>query len=648
MTDQNADSHFIIYLVRSDPVISFAAQELSRYLQQMTGCQAVVESDAAFQPGLGGFWLGLITDFPGLESPETSSELDDAISIQVENGQGVIAGIHGRSVLLAVYRFLTEIGCRWVRPGEDGEVIPHQSLTDLNIHLVDQPSYRHRAICIEGAVSLENVLEIIDWSPKVGFSGYFMQFREGHTFFERWYSHQHNPLLKPEECTVEQARRFTRQIEAELAKRGMLYHAVGHGWTCEAFGIPGLGWDPVVQEWPQEVIDSLALVNGKRQMWHDIPLITSLCFSNSQVRNRVVAGVVEYVQAHPNIQALHFWLDDGFNNKCECSECQKMRPADYYVILLNELDKALTLVDYPGKVVFLAYADLLWPPEVEQIHNPERFILMFAPITRSYRKPLFPQDLDYPLPPYKRNQLIFSNNNDEQLAFLRAWQKLFQGDSFIFDYHLMQAGTYTLDPDHLFLARLLHTDIQNLHKLGLNGYVSCQLQRIFFPTGLVMYGMGRTLWKDDLSFDEIMDEYFEAAFGTDWTLCKDYLTGLSALQDVVPVREKGLEVDPHAQVKLRGALKTIEEFEPVIERNLALPDRCQRLSWFYLQAHAELMQRYVRLLSARAAGETEKVRQLWEAIKQYTQEQEVALQPVFDTYGFIDSFERHFAGAESA
>jgi hypothetical protein len=68
-----------------------------------------------------------------------------------------------------------------------------------------------------------------------------------------------------------------------------------------------------------------------------------------------------------------------------------MRPADYYVILLNELDEALGHVGYPGKVVFLAYADLLWPPEVEQIHNPERFILMFAPITRSYRRP--PQDL---------------------------------------------------------------------------------------------------------------------------------------------------------------------------------------------------------------------------------------------------------------
>jgi hypothetical protein len=104
-----------------------------------------------------------------------------------------------------------------------------------------------------------------------------MQFREGYTFFDRWYSHRNNPAKPPEDFPVEKAREFTRRIEAELKKRGMLYHAVGHGWTCEAFGVPGLGWDPVVQEWPEEVLDSLALLNGKRAMWENIPLATSLC-----------------------------------------------------------------------------------------------------------------------------------------------------------------------------------------------------------------------------------------------------------------------------------------------------------------------------------------------------------------------------------
>jgi hypothetical protein len=394
------------------------------------------------------------------------------------------------------------------------------------------------------------------------------------------------------------------------------------------------------------VINSLALVNGKREMWYNIPLITSLCFSNTEVRRKVVECLVEYVKdavlAHRDIQALHFWLDDGFNNKCECAECQKMRPSDYYVLLLNELDEALAKIAYPGKIVFLAYADLLWPPENERIRNPERFIMMFAPITRSYRRPLFPENLDYELPPYVRNKLVFSNNNDEQLAFLRAWQRLFAGDSFIFDYHLWRPGSYVCDPDALFLARLLSTDIKNLKVLGLNGMVSCQLQRIFFPTGLAMYVMGRTLWDDSLAFDDLMDEYFSASFGADWQMAKEYLLSLSMLQDVVPVLEKDMRIDPHAQKKLNQGLETIERFSPFIERNLHLPEPCQARSWFYLSIHAELMRRFLRLLSDRARENRLEAAQQWEEIKAYVQGREDEVQPALDVYAFVSALEKAF------
>ena len=63
-----------------------------------------------------------------------------------------------------------------------------------------------------------------------------------------------------------------------------------------------------------------------------------------------------------------------------------MRPADWYVRMLNEMDAAFTAHDISGKIVFLAYVDLLWAPEQEQLANPDRFILMFAPITRSYSR----------------------------------------------------------------------------------------------------------------------------------------------------------------------------------------------------------------------------------------------------------------------
>lgn len=627
----------------SSPVVAFAAQELQKYLQRMTGQAIPIE---VLPPGRtdarDGIWLGHIQELNGAPDGLLTSDFDDWIKVDITHGQGYIMGVNDRSILLAVYRFLTAAGCRWVRPTVDGEYIPACDLSALEVHLDEKPAYRHRAICIEGAVSLENVLDIIDWSAKVGLSGYFMQFREGHTFFDRWYSHALNPLKTPEEITVEQARGFTRQIEAALAQRGMVYHAIGHGWTCEAFGISGLGWDPVTQDWPEEVIESLALVDGKRAMWKDIPLITSLCFSKADVRQRVVNNVVEYLEMHRNIQALHFWLDDGFNNKCECEECSKMRPSDFYVLLLNELDAALSAHNFTEKVVFLSYADMLWAPEYERFSNPERFIFMFAPITRSYRRPLVPQDLSYPEPPYQRNKLVFSNNNDEQLAFLRAWQTVFSGDSFIFDYHLMQPGIYTNDPDPTFLARLLNTDIKNLRKLNLNGMVSCQLQRIFFPTGLAMYVMGRTLWDDALGFDELLDEYLEAAFGAAWQKCKAYLLDLSNLQDVVPLREKQLAITPDWEARLTLGKDIICHFLPVIQENLGLENTCHARSWHYLDVHAEIMLQYLSLLTARAQDNRAESVRLWRQLKQYLCQMEDDLQPVLDVYFFINAYEPFF------
>ena len=66
--------------------------------------------------------------------------LDDAYHIDVTNGAGVIAGSNARSVLLGVYRFLHELGCRWVRPGTDGEIIPKADLSICAVKITEKAS----------------------------------------------------------------------------------------------------------------------------------------------------------------------------------------------------------------------------------------------------------------------------------------------------------------------------------------------------------------------------------------------------------------------------------------------------------------------------------------------------------------------------
>ena len=47
-------------------------------------------------------------------------------------------------------------------------MFPSADVGGLSVTLDEAPSYRHRGICIEGAVSYENVAEMIDWAAEGG------------------------------------------------------------------------------------------------------------------------------------------------------------------------------------------------------------------------------------------------------------------------------------------------------------------------------------------------------------------------------------------------------------------------------------------------------------------------------------------------
>lgn len=630
-----------IYFIGNDKVVGFAVEELLKYIKMMSieRLSVIAEQKLEYNPSLAqGLWVGLFSSFPDIAHLSTGNiDLDDAVYINVTNGAGVISGINPRSVLLGVYRFLTEAGCRWVRPGVEGEYIPNRDFATLEVTVEEQAAYRHRGICIEGAVSRENVLEMIDWAPKLGFNSYFIQFREAYAFYERWYTHQQNPKKKPAAFSREKAGDLVREAENEIKKRGLLYHAVGHGWTCEPLGIPGLSWEQQVSDVSPEIIPFLAEINKKRALWGGVPLNTNLCYSNPQVRQVVTDDIVNYLNKHENIDFLHVWLADGTNNHCECARCRQELPSDFYIRMLNEVDEKLTEQGIDTKIVFLIYVDLLWPPQANYLRNPERFVLMFAPITRSYSRSFSVQkNCGEKIPDYKRNHLEFPSSVEENLAFLKAWQGLFTGDSFDFDYHLMWAHYY--DPGYYQIARIIHQDVRNLQKIGLNGLISCQVQRVFFPTGFPMYILGRTLWNDKTDFDITANEYFKAAFGEDGEKCLEYLSMLSRL--FVPEYIRGeKKLNRKTVENWRKIPETINNFMPTIQRNCALENNSIRKSWYYLMTHAEFCKLFSKILVAKAEGDKEKTFAQWGKLKDYLQEKEDETQPVFDLFEFVQSME---------
>ncbi|MGC8805085.1 MAG: hypothetical protein ACP5QD_04045, partial [Candidatus Ratteibacteria bacterium] len=203
---------------KNHPTIDFAAREIQKYLKK-TGLKQKVQ---------------ITLDIENYDD-------EDKISIKPLNNGYLISGSNPRSVLFAAYRFLAELGFKWLRPGRRGEIIPDIKKFKRNINVNERASYKYRTLCIEGAASLQHILDLIDWAAKNRMNGYFIQFDYGTYFFKRWYAHQDNPYMKPEKFDETDAKKFVEIIAKEVKKRGMRLEKMGHGWTCRALGIQGEG-----------------------------------------------------------------------------------------------------------------------------------------------------------------------------------------------------------------------------------------------------------------------------------------------------------------------------------------------------------------------------------------------------------------------
>ena len=391
---------------------------------------------------------------------------------------------------------------------------------------------------------------------------------------------------------------------------------------------------------PPEAEEYLALVNGKRELWDGIGLNTQLCYSNPRARELMTRDVVDYAKAHPGVHYLHLWLGDAFNNHCECADCRNTHPTDFYVMLLNELDDALTHHNLETRIVFLIYFELLWPPQKARIRNKDRFVLMFAPITRTYSSSFSPKGDLPPLEIYERNKIELPRSVEGNLAYLRAWQELFDGDSFDFDYHYM--WDHYLDPGGMQLTEVLSEDIRQLAGIGLGGLMSCQTQRAFLPSGFGMALMGEALWNPDVDYRGLMSDYFASAFGDAGEDCRDYLQELSRLFDPPYIRGEKALVNPAAAASLDKIPGLIDAFMPTIERNALLADGCRAASWRYLGYHAGLCRSLSEVLAQEARGERQEADRRWEALKDAAWRQEEHMHPVFDVWNFVRTHSRYF------
>lgn len=623
----------ILAKIGNNETVNYAFDEVVRCLKKMDQRLSIDGRTYAGKEETNpqALWIGLDGSVP-------ESELDDEIKIDVKNGAGVITGANNRAVLIAAYRFLHALGCRWIRPGSDGEVIPSRCLDSnaMNVQISETPSCRRRIVCIEGACTYEHVFNMVEWLPRIGMNGYHIQLVIPSPFFKRWYDHLHNPLREPELLTEDDVCHIKMRCEEEIKKRSLLYRTGGHGWTNDPLGLDFKFKDNDSPLITPDIRQCLAQIGGERRIDPRGMGFTHLCYSNAKVRSMITDCVVAFCKKNPQIDELNISLADGVNHHCECPECAKLRPSDYMVMILNEVDEQLSLAGIHARITFSAYVDLLWPPVSEKIKNPDRFVRGFAPITRSYSSSFYAGEKPkkVPLPSYVRNKNEMPRTVELTVAFLEAWNKQLPVDNYVFEYHLM--WDHYLDPGYYSCAKLLHKDAANLDNYGLKGFVSCQEQRIAYPTALPNYALARALWDKHSNFDEICEEYYSAAFGEHGKAVGDYLAKLSELFDPKFMRNEHPEAHATALSRCDQILALVDAFE----KSHILPNAHLDNSWGYLAYHAKHCKLYAELIKRYALKDAPGIEEYTKRFSRFVFENEPVLNTVFDSCMFDEVYQR--------
>ena len=625
-----------IFKCSSASAIDFAAEELRRYLRMMMpeAGHITVSYDPAATAGLR---VGLLSDLGLPDGDVADAKMDEILYADTDGVSGVIAGNNPRAVLLAVYEYLRREGCRWLFPGVDGEYIPdREALAPVSFR--KKPSCRYRAFANAAATSQEATLAMIDFLPKIGMNTFMFEFRIPTHYTDSYYNHLHNQKNRPPEpVTPRQILAWKRSAESEVDRRGLLFHDVGHGFCIDAFGIDScLSWyESDERHIPDGARQYLAEVGGHRGFFKGVPINTNFCMSNPTARKTVARCVADYAENHENVDLLHVWLADGINNHCECEECKKKIPTDFYIDMLNDIDEEMSARHIPTKVVFLAYVDIVWAPESAALRNPDRFVFMLAPFTRRYYDSIPKDGIKVKNPPYVRNKIYLPKTLEEYLAFYHDWRKMFGGPAFAFEYHFcwVQFRDFT----KLHAARVIYDEVHLYKSMGLDGIVEDGDLRPFLPNGIQLYTLARSLFDTETPFDEIVTDYFSHLYGEDHPRFSAFLERIGEVFDWKYFSELasadprvGKFYSPAVAERLAAVAPLIEAGRALVKEHFNSEIRIRTVAVRLLSHYLDLLEGTAGVMAAKARGDDKEATRRLDIFCEEFGRRECEIQPYFN------------------
>lgn len=642
-----------IIIRRNAETALYAAEELKKYIEMVDSevkCEITEDKNAE------GIHLGLLCDFGLNESDVSDAMIDDVVDAKVDSLKGYIAGSNVRSILFGVYKYLKSAGCRWVRPGADGEYIPKANLRSHAFTYRKKADFPFRGQAIEGAIGFEHVRDMVLWMPKVDMNLFQMEQVVPYAYMSRWYTHLNNTKLPHDDIPYADYEKYCLDLEKLINKVGLQLHALGHGAITEPFGVRYMcdGWDYDI---PKEYETAFALVDGNRDRVKKYPFYTQVCMSKEWVQDKIVEWIIDYMKKKPHIDFLHFWLGDSINNHCECEECVKKHPSDWYVDMLNKLDKRLTEENNPAKIVFIMYVDTLWPPRVSKFNNPSRFIVTTA---CGSGKGYSSARREGGMPEWKRNDFAITGGLDLAHSFIDGWKPTFDGPKFVYEY-LFYTRHFS-DPGYMALSRMMANNAKALGVTEFDGIMSDGTQRTFFPTGLPYSIFGEFLFDTSIDTKEYINGYLADAFGEDWKAARDYLERISTAFDLdaldlkldVTAQDTGSvdKLAAHAGIfgntyvgdRIAKTPSIVDDFAKTVEKNLTLENSCHKESWRILTYHGEYCKGLSKIYFALSRNDTSSAEKAFEELMEYLSSVELEIHGYFDLCLFYQRTKQLIAG----
>jgi len=156
----------IIVPAAASSTVRHAADELAAYVEKISGAKLPIVAES--EPVAGGRIDVGLTQIARRRLPKDFVGDEERVWIETGPQVAVLCGGGDRGTLFAVYRFLETLGCRWLTPEPDNELVPRRKTITLeSLHLDTRPAFAWRLFKGDGPPQREQ------WGLKLGLNGLY-------------------------------------------------------------------------------------------------------------------------------------------------------------------------------------------------------------------------------------------------------------------------------------------------------------------------------------------------------------------------------------------------------------------------------------------------------------------------------------------